>query len=105
MSSNVGSANIYEAGDQRNYKQSELHDRERYQEGKPNSHLPNDSSTWSSHNYNTARTSTTLSMPLQPQNRPLHYVSGPTCRDLCPEAAFPPCLVDECEAPPPTGLR
>lgn len=43
MSSNVGSSNIYEAGDQRNYKQSELNDAERYKEGKPNSHLAQDS--------------------------------------------------------------
>ncbi|KAF2750349.1 hypothetical protein M011DRAFT_465115 [Sporormia fimetaria CBS 119925] len=43
MSSNVGSGNIYEAGDQRNVKQSELEERERYNEGQPNSHLPQDS--------------------------------------------------------------
>lgn len=43
--SNVGSRNIYEAGDQRNVKDSEIKDAERYKEGPPNSHLANDSST------------------------------------------------------------
>ncbi|KAF2230097.1 hypothetical protein EV356DRAFT_492560 [Viridothelium virens] len=41
--SNVGSSHVYEAGDQRNYKDSEINDAERYKEGKPNSHLANDS--------------------------------------------------------------
>lgn len=41
--SNVGNRQVYEAGDQRNYKQSEIEQKERYG-GKPNSHLPNDSS-------------------------------------------------------------
>jgi hypothetical protein len=91
MSSNVGSGNIYEAGDQRNYKQSELNTAERYNEGKPNSHLPQDSSTWSSHH-------------TQHHYRPVHFVSAPTASDLCPEA-FPPCLLDGEEAPPPTRVR
>ncbi|KAI9713410.1 MAG: hypothetical protein M1820_000792 [Bogoriella megaspora] len=43
MSSNVGTANIYEDGDQRNYKDSEINTKERYKEGQPNSHLANDS--------------------------------------------------------------
>ncbi|KAF2182407.1 hypothetical protein K469DRAFT_711987 [Zopfia rhizophila CBS 207.26] len=41
--SNVGQASIYEAGDQRTYKDSEINDAERYKEGKPNSHLALDS--------------------------------------------------------------
>ncbi|KAF2121678.1 hypothetical protein BDV96DRAFT_641061 [Lophiotrema nucula] len=41
--SNVGTSGVYEAGDQRNYKNSELNDAERYNEGKPNSHIANDS--------------------------------------------------------------
>ncbi|KAK8219273.1 hypothetical protein M8818_001007 [Zalaria obscura] len=41
--SNVGQSSVYEAGDQRNYKNSEINDAERYKEGKPNSHLANDS--------------------------------------------------------------
>jgi len=44
--SNVGNRAVYEAGDQRNYKQSELNQADRYNEGKPNSHLPNDSSVF-----------------------------------------------------------
>lgn len=43
--SNVGNSGVYEAGDQRTYKDSELNDAERYKEGKPNSHLAQDSST------------------------------------------------------------
>ncbi|KAK7514521.1 uncharacterized protein IWZ02DRAFT_444882 [Phyllosticta citriasiana] len=43
MSSNVGSHNIYEDGDQRNYKQSEINNAERYKEGQPHSHLALDS--------------------------------------------------------------
>ena len=42
--SSVGQSSVYEAGDQRNYKDSELNDAERYNEGKANSHLANDSS-------------------------------------------------------------
>lgn len=49
MSANTGYPNIHEAGDQRNYKQSELNDAQRYNEGKPNSHLQNDSSMSSPH--------------------------------------------------------
>ncbi|KAL8902706.1 MAG: hypothetical protein Q9207_004438 [Kuettlingeria erythrocarpa] len=41
--SNVGSSGVYEAGDQRNVKQSEIKQAERYKEGQPNSHLANDS--------------------------------------------------------------
>ena len=43
--SNVGGPGVYEAGDQRNAPNSELNDRERYHEGKENSHKANDSST------------------------------------------------------------
>ena len=42
--SNVGGRGVYEAGDQRNVKDSEINEAERYKEGKPNSHLANDSS-------------------------------------------------------------
>ena len=42
--SNVGERRIYEAGDQRNYKDSEEPTRPDYEQGKENSHLPNDSS-------------------------------------------------------------
>ena len=42
--SNVGARGIYEAGDQRNVKDSEINKAERYKEGKEHSHLPNDSS-------------------------------------------------------------
>lgn len=46
MSSNVGSRNIYEAGDQRNYAQSELNTgAERFHEGQVHSHQALDSST------------------------------------------------------------
>ncbi|KAF1989162.1 hypothetical protein K402DRAFT_461561 [Aulographum hederae CBS 113979] len=41
--SSVGNSQVYEAGDQRNYKDSEINDAERFKEGKPNSHLANDS--------------------------------------------------------------
>ncbi|EED13110.1 conserved hypothetical protein [Talaromyces stipitatus ATCC 10500] len=41
--SNVGSRQIYEAGDQRNPSQSEIRERERYKEGQSGSHLANDS--------------------------------------------------------------
>merc|ERR1712032_115691 len=41
--SSVGNSTLYEAGDQRNYKDSEINTAERYKEGKPNSHLANDS--------------------------------------------------------------
>ncbi|ORY67430.1 uncharacterized protein BCR38DRAFT_388035 [Pseudomassariella vexata] len=43
MSSNVGSSGVYEAGDQRNLKNSEIPHPDRFEEGKENSHLPNDS--------------------------------------------------------------
>lgn len=43
--SSVGTSGIYEAGDQRNLKNSEIPQPERYEEGKENSHLANDSST------------------------------------------------------------
>lgn len=42
--SSVGTSGIYEAGDQRNVKNSEMPQPERYEEGKENSHLANDSS-------------------------------------------------------------
>ena len=42
--SNVGGSGVYEAGDQRNPPNSEINERERYQEGKENSHKANDSS-------------------------------------------------------------
>lgn len=45
MTSNVGGSGVYEAGDQRNVKASEVNDAERYKEGQPNSHKANDSST------------------------------------------------------------
>ncbi|EMR65417.1 hypothetical protein MGN70_013099 [Eutypa lata] len=41
--SNVGDRKVYEAGDQRNYKDSEIPGRPDYEQGKENSHLPNDS--------------------------------------------------------------
>merc|ERR1711939_631525 len=41
--SNVGSSGVYEAGDQVNYKNSEIQDQDRYNEGKANSHLGGDS--------------------------------------------------------------
>jgi hypothetical protein len=44
MSSSVGNSQVYEAGDQRNYKQEDIPKPERYEEGQPNSHLANDSS-------------------------------------------------------------
>jgi len=43
MSSNVGSSGVYEAGDQRNYAQSEIEGAERFKEGQPNSHKALDS--------------------------------------------------------------
>lgn len=45
MTSNVGGSGVYEAGDQRNAPNSEINERERYEEGKENSHQANDSST------------------------------------------------------------
>lgn len=41
----MASLNIGEAGDQRNYKDSEVPGRPDYEQGKENSHQPNDSST------------------------------------------------------------
>ncbi|KAI0475884.1 hypothetical protein GGR56DRAFT_674404 [Xylariaceae sp. FL0804] len=41
--SSVGTSGVYEAGDQRNYKDSEISGASRYEEGKENSHKPNDS--------------------------------------------------------------
>lgn len=43
--SNVGSSHVYEAGDQRNYKDSEINEKDRYREGKEHSHKNDDSST------------------------------------------------------------
>lgn len=48
--SNVGNAQVYEAGDQRNYTQAELEEQKkdaRFHEGKENSHKANDSSSYS----------------------------------------------------------
>lgn len=42
--SSVGNSGVYEAGDQRNYKDSEINNAERFKEGKANSHQANDSS-------------------------------------------------------------
>jgi hypothetical protein len=50
--SNVGNSQVYEAGDQRNYKDSEIQEAKkenRFHEGKENSHLANDSSTFAPH--------------------------------------------------------
>lgn len=44
MSSNVGSASLYEAGDQRNAPESEKNNADRFHEGKENSHKAGDSS-------------------------------------------------------------
>ncbi|KIW01960.1 uncharacterized protein PV09_06797 [Verruconis gallopava] len=41
--SKVGNSQVYEAGDQRNYKNEELNESDRYNEGKENSHKLNDS--------------------------------------------------------------
>ncbi|KAI4132439.1 MAG: hypothetical protein LQ347_002584 [Umbilicaria vellea] len=41
--SNVGQASVYEAGDQRNSKDSETNTADRFHEGKENSHKANDS--------------------------------------------------------------
>ncbi|KAI0019670.1 hypothetical protein F4780DRAFT_427063 [Xylariomycetidae sp. FL0641] len=41
--SKVGTSGVYEAGDQRNYKDSEVSGPPRYHEGKEHSHKPNDS--------------------------------------------------------------
>ena len=46
--SSVGQGSVYEAGDQRNAKNSEINEAERYKEGKPNSHKANDSSVFHS---------------------------------------------------------
>ncbi len=49
MTSNVGSSGVYEAGDQRNQKDSEIRDakkEDRFEEGKENSHVATDSSMW-----------------------------------------------------------
>lgn len=44
--SNVGQPSIYEDGDQRNAPQSEVNQRQRYKEGQPHSHRPNDTSKY-----------------------------------------------------------
>ncbi|MCJ1441866.1 MAG: hypothetical protein MMC23_002358 [Stictis urceolatum] len=41
--SSVGQASVYEAGDQRNVKNSEQNTAERFKEGQPHSHQANDS--------------------------------------------------------------
>lgn len=56
--SNVGNSQVYEAGDQRNYKDSEINNAERFKEGKPNSHQALDSSRSSSFSCLTTRTDT-----------------------------------------------
>lgn len=43
--SNVGTSGVYEAGDQRNAKKSEMQHAERYNEGQEGSHDTLDSST------------------------------------------------------------
>ncbi|KAK3956034.1 hypothetical protein QBC32DRAFT_321270 [Pseudoneurospora amorphoporcata] len=43
MNSNVGNAQVYEAGDQRNVKQSEMETPERYNEGQAHAHKNTDS--------------------------------------------------------------
>lgn len=43
--SSVGGSGVYEAGDQRNVKDSEVKHADRYKEGQPNSHVAIDSST------------------------------------------------------------
>lgn len=43
--SSVGQASVYEAGDQRNSKDSEVNQKDHYHEGKENSHKSLDSST------------------------------------------------------------
>lgn len=47
--SNVGSSSVYEAGDQRNYKDSEINEADRYKEGKEHSHKNDDSSAFEIH--------------------------------------------------------
>lgn len=42
--SKVGTSGVYEAGDQRNHKNEELDNAERFEEGKENSHQATDSS-------------------------------------------------------------
>lgn len=42
--SNVGNSAVYEAGDQRNPKEEETNNAERFHEGKEHSHLATDSS-------------------------------------------------------------
>lgn len=42
--SSVGTSGVYEAGDQRNVKNSEIDHAERFHEGNEHSHLANDSS-------------------------------------------------------------
>lgn len=46
--SSVGGRGVYEAGDQRNSKDSETNVADRYHEGQPNSHKANDSSMFAS---------------------------------------------------------
>ena len=44
--SSVGGRGVYEAGDQRNSKDSETNVADRFHEGQPNSHKANDSSAY-----------------------------------------------------------
>ena len=42
--SSVGGSGVYQADDQRNVKDAEQQEKSRFEEGNPNSHIPNDSS-------------------------------------------------------------
>ena len=44
--SSVGGPGVYQADDQRTAKNSEIGQADRYNEGQPHSHKPNDSSSW-----------------------------------------------------------
>lgn len=44
--SKVGTSGVYEAGDQRNQKEDEVEQAERFEEGKENSHQATDSSVF-----------------------------------------------------------
>lgn len=54
--SNVGGPGVYEASDQRTQKDSEINERDRYKEGKENSHQANDSSKYLCMNHSTSDT-------------------------------------------------
>jgi hypothetical protein len=44
--SSVGNSGVYEAGDQRNVKNDDIEEAQRYNVGNPKAHLANDSSTF-----------------------------------------------------------